>query len=298
MAKTAFDRFLEEEVAKVQGVYYPVRAGLLRRLLIKKTAIGKLHPNPNDEFCFPDIGPNYGIVSRYEHDYMDIIQKRADTVFFDSPVKEPLMVQKTRPDGYMILNGHHRWAAAWLVGMKKMPIEIVDLTQMKDIREMLKKTTSDKRVTLDLDEVVFRPETDPNLEKSPGFPFNRFFKERLRLGIPALFYLFRELGYDVWIYTARYYSYEYLRHYFLYYRVHVTGIVTGTARKTAHGDGSIKDMEKLFENQYNTTIHIDNTMVLRTFRGSQKFEEHPLSGSSASWSKEVMNIFREMEKNE
>ena len=64
--KTEFQLFLESEVNKVKGIYYPVKAGFLRRLLIKKVSCRKLHPNPNDEFCFPEIGPNYGIISDYE----------------------------------------------------------------------------------------------------------------------------------------------------------------------------------------------------------------------------------------
>ena len=36
MAKTEFQTFLEQEVNKVKGVYYPVKAGFLRRLLIKE----------------------------------------------------------------------------------------------------------------------------------------------------------------------------------------------------------------------------------------------------------------------
>jgi len=295
-SKTSFQQYLEEEVDKVKGVYYPVKAGLLRRAFIKKAPLSKLHPNPNDEFCFPDIGPNYEIISRYEQDYRDI-QKSGESIHFArGGVSEPLEVEKTKPDGYMILNGHHRWAAAHRVGLERIAIHIVDLTQISDIRKMLKKTTSDKRVSLDLDEVVFRPEDDPNLEKRLSFPLNRIYKERLRLGIPALFYSLRAKGYDIWIYTSRYYSFEYLSHYFKHYRVEVTGIVTGTARKSPLTSWSVKEMEKLFETRYNSTVHIDNDMVLRTFRGSQEFDEHPLSGSSATWSREVMDIIGEMDK--
>ena len=53
MAKTVFQVFLDQEVNKVKGVYYPVKAGFPRRLLIKRVSCKKLHPNPEDEFCFP-----------------------------------------------------------------------------------------------------------------------------------------------------------------------------------------------------------------------------------------------------
>ena len=32
------------------------------------------------------------------------------------PWEEPLIVEKVHPEGYMLLNGHHRWAAALKTG--------------------------------------------------------------------------------------------------------------------------------------------------------------------------------------
>ena len=295
---TSFRNSLLEEANRVKGVYYPVRAGFLRRVLVKKTACSKLHPNPDDEFCFPEIGPNDGIISGYEQDYRRILDGSASMEFIQSGIKEPLMVEKTRPDGYMILNGHHRWAAAKRVGIKKLRIKIVDLTQLKDIREMLKSSGSDKRVSLDLDEVVFRPAEDSCLEKPLRFPLNRFYRERIRLGIPALFHALNSQGYDIWIYTARYYSFSYLKYYFKHYRVPVTGIVTGTARKGPFSRDTLKEMERLFDAKYRETIHIDQNTILCTSKGSHDFEEYRLNGSSESWSREVMETIDRRRKGE
>ena len=46
-----------------------------------------------------------------------------------APAFEPLPVQKISPDGYLILNGHHRWAAAHLSGMKSIDVEIEDTSK-------------------------------------------------------------------------------------------------------------------------------------------------------------------------
>jgi ParB-like chromosome segregation protein Spo0J len=62
----------------------------------------------------------------------------------------------------MILNGHHRWGGAIQADMKTLPVRIVDLTQKKDIQEMLRNAGSNRRVTLDLDETVFLPAGDPS----------------------------------------------------------------------------------------------------------------------------------------
>lgn len=293
MAKTEFQTFLEQEVNKVKGVYYPVKAGFLRRLMIKALPCSKLHPNPEDEFCFPDIGPNYEIISKYEKEYRNIM---AGMDARDSGAKEPLMIERTKPDGYMILNGHHRWAAARRVGIKKIKVKIVDLTTQKDIRKMLEKAKSDKRVTLDLDEVVFRPASDPYLEDPLRFPLNRAYKERIRRGIIALFHTLNAKGYDIWVYSAQYYSLDYLVFFFRHYHVKVTGIVTGTGKKTAGAAAEKKETEKMLEARYQTTLHIDNNMVLRTSRDSKEFEEYKLSCSEEGWSREVIDIIGKMKQ--
>ena len=293
MAKTEFQTYLEQEVNKVKGVYYPVKAGFLRRLLIKTYPCGKLHPNPEDEFCFPDIGPNYEIISNYEKEYRSLL---AGMDMRNSGAKEPLMIEKTKPDGYMILNGHHRWAAARRAGVRKIKVKIVDLTTQKDIRKMLEKARSDKRVTLDLDEVVFRQAGDPYLEEALRFPLNRMYKERIRRGVIALFHTLNAKGYDIWVYSSQYYSLSYLVYFFRHYHVKVTGIVTGTAKKTAGAAEEKKETEKMMEAHYRTTLHIDNDTVLRTVRDSKEFDEYKLTGSAEGWSREVINIIEKMKQ--
>jgi len=78
-------------------------------MLVRRVKCSKLHPNLEDEFCDPNIGPSHRIISEYEKQYMDGDQRAGDYFHFCS---EPVVVQKMYPDGYMILNGHHRWAAA------------------------------------------------------------------------------------------------------------------------------------------------------------------------------------------
>ena len=67
--KMSFQDYLKREVERVNGVYYPVRASLLRRVLVRHAACRKLHPNPDDEFCDPAIGPSDSIISKYVQEY-------------------------------------------------------------------------------------------------------------------------------------------------------------------------------------------------------------------------------------
>ena len=130
MAITDFSAFLAEEIIKVKGIAYPVKAGFLRRVFIRRAACSKLHPNPNDEFCSPEIGPNYEIMSRYMSEYRRVISGSLDPLFINTAAKrsyeadwygsdgkdregsslgERILVERIHPNEYMILNAHHRW---------------------------------------------------------------------------------------------------------------------------------------------------------------------------------------------
>ena len=46
--KTQLAEYVANDLEKQKGVYIPVRAGLLERLLVKKAPVTKLHPNAED----------------------------------------------------------------------------------------------------------------------------------------------------------------------------------------------------------------------------------------------------------
>jgi hypothetical protein len=97
-SKSLFDEYLAQEVENSKGVRFPVKTGILSRLLIREARCDDLHPNPEDEFCDPNIGPNYEIIGKYA-------EKIVRSGSFGG---DPLIVQKVNPDGYMLLT-MHRW---------------------------------------------------------------------------------------------------------------------------------------------------------------------------------------------
>ena len=195
MLKSEFEAFLADEIAKQKGVYYPVKANMVERLSITTAPPKQLHPNPMDDFCRAEVGPSYLIINEY-------VKKIRDTPDFASSLfDEPILVEKVRPDGYRILNGHHRWAAALNVGVKKVPIDIVNLAHSTDIRKVLERSQHDRRVTFDMDEVILHPKGDVPMEEPLGFPYNIRYKKqkRIRLGVPALFDFLKKTGYDIYV---------------------------------------------------------------------------------------------------
>ena len=292
--QTEFQKYLAQKLKEDEGVLVPVKASALERMFVKKTNTKKLHPNPEDEFCDPTIGPNDGIIS----DYVQKIRNSVNQV--SRPWDEPLIVEKVHPDGYRLLNGHHRWAAALKTGYSPVGISIVNLTQATDIERMVRNSTHDKRVTVDLDELVFCTEGGGlPLEKPLSFPLNRIYREHMRLGIPALLHFLGEQGYDIWVYSARYYSIEYIRSYFKRYSVKVDGIVTGAGRRMSAARNELaKRTEKMITDQYAETLHIDSDLVLRTVRDSRIFEEYPVEAEPEAWCGAVKEIIRRLDRGE
>ncbi len=273
MARTDLEQFILDEVEKEKGVFVPIKAGLLERLLVRKLSCRKMHPNPEDEFCFPDIGPNLEIISRYVAQFKENRDKNLPLM------DEPLIVQKIRPSGYMLLNGHHRWAAALRLGIREVPVSVVNAIFESDIRVMLENSTHTKRATIDLDEVIFRDPKDPDIEKSPGLFNFRLRGKRLRRGTPALISHLKKKGYDVWVYSQKYYSIDDIQRYFKRYSAGVDGVITGA--------GKMK-VENLIADKYKMTLHIDNDLLLVTHPKSQEFQEIEIKCDPHDWSREVI----------
>ena len=288
----SFGKYLEGEIEKYREGFVPLRTDPLRRLLIRHAPCAKLHPNPDDEFCSPEVGPSYRIINEYVERYLTAWRKHEKEY-----CSEPVVVERVQPDGYVILNGHHRWAAAVKLGSRRIPIRIVNLTQEKDIQKMILGSKNTKRVVLDLDEVVFCPDDSVPAEKPLGFPFYLIYREPLRRGIPELFNRLAAEGYDIWVYSRNYYSFDHIRRYFRRHRVHVTGVITGIMRKTKSSHSVRLRVEAMFSRQYSFTVHIDDSAVLRIRRGSRDFEDHRLRGEGP-WAQEVIDAIEGMDAHE
>ena len=282
--KTELAEYLEKEIKKYDGIMVPIKASVSERMFTKKVPIEKLHPNPDDEFCSKTVGPNYSIYNRYVRTF-----QRFGTMD-QSIMDDPITVEKVHPDGYMILNGHHRWAAAMRVGIKMIPVKIVNLTNEVDIEKMLRASNNDKRAALDLDEVVFCSKADDIRERPLPFPVNKMFVERIRLGLPALLHYLGRHGYDVWVYSSGYYSLDYIQNYFKRYSVKVDGVVTGVARKNKRFSATKKRTESKITKKYKETLHIDRDLMVRVFRDEGSFEEHEIKAEPSEWSREVIRL--------
>ncbi len=277
------DKFIIEELKQYSNQAIPLKSGIFTRLFVKRVDINKLHPNPEDEFCMPEVGPSDRIIGEYVKKYTDAAKQG------QTHSEEPITVEKMYPDGYMIMNGHHRWAAAKRMGVKRLPVRIVNLAHEADIENAIKKTDNTKRVTFDLDEVIFAGDSRP-AEKGLAFPFNRIYRERLRAGVPGLFgYLIRN-DYDIWLYSSEFYSIDYIGSYLKKYHVAATGIVTGTEKNNSINSEVRKRIAGRMADKYTETIHIDNNTLIRSSSNSKDFEEYEIGKDAGNWSSDIIEL--------
>lgn len=289
--KTEFEQKIADDIKHQSGALIPVKASLLERLLVRKAPCDKLHPNAEDEFTFDTVGPSYKIIGEYEEKFRTAIRRNME------PFDDPLIVEKLRPSGYLLINGHHRWAAAMRVGIKKVPIQIVNLAQDSDIDKILENSKHDKRVTLDLDEVIFREKGDKWVENVPTLKFMKFDK-KIKYGIPALFYYLSKNGYDIWVYSANYYSIDDIQRFFRHYDAHVDGIITGTIKNNKDYSERAARLQKKIEDKYKVTIHIDNDMLVATGNVGAKFKTFNLDAAPDEWARKAIEIVGEIGKDE
>lgn len=177
---------------------------------------------------------------------------------------------------------------------KSIPVKIINLTHASDIIDTLEKSKRGKRASINLDDVVISAPDSKDFEKPLNFPYNRIFRERIRRGIPALFYALHEEGYDVWIYTSGFASTDYITQLFRHYHIDVDGIINGTTRLKADDNNKMKQAKSLLQEKYPVTLHIDTDSIFRTQSGSKEFEQYEIESKDERWANNVITIVRSL----
>ena len=96
---------IQSDLKKYKDIHIPLKASPIEQYLVKKLYPYHLHVNPEDDFTSDKIGPSRTIINNYVNQ-MQVFPLGKKGSF------EPLIVEKMYPDGYLIINGHHRLAAA------------------------------------------------------------------------------------------------------------------------------------------------------------------------------------------
>ena len=114
------------------------------------------------------------------------------------------------------------------------------------------------RISFDLDEVLFVSTETHKAEPPLIFPLNKIFRERLRMGTPALVHRLQTLGYEVWIYTSSYRSENYLKNLFKSYGIKFDGIVNAERHEREVQRGRKQRLPQKVPPHYQISLHIDD----------------------------------------
>ncbi len=152
------------------------------------------------------------------------------------------------------------------------------------------------RVSFDLDEVLFVSPATHKTEPELRFPFNKLYKERLRLGTPSLIARLQELGFEVWVYTSSYRTEKYIRHLFRHYGVRFDGIINAQ-RHLAEVQGNRKEsLPQKLPSRYRITLHIDDEAVIAAYGKEYGFEVFQLNAQDDEWQEKIIDCVQKLKK--
>ncbi len=114
------------------------------------------------------------------------------------------------------------------------------------------------RVSFDLDDTLFVSSENFKTEAELKFPFNKIYKERLRLGTIELMKWIQEQGIELWIYTTSFRSERYIRGLFRRYGIKLDSVVNGERHAREVQAGKREAMPSKYPSKYRIDLHIDD----------------------------------------
>ena len=152
------------------------------------------------------------------------------------------------------------------------------------------------RVSFDLDEVLFVNPATHKTENALHFPFNKIYKERLRLGTPDLINTLQDMGYEVWVYTSSFRTESYIKNLFRHYGVKFDGIVNGTRHLREVQAGKSQILPQKVPNRYRISLHIDDEAVICSYGREYGFDAYQLDAQDDDWKDKVIAKAEEVKR--
>lgn len=154
------------------------------------------------------------------------------------------------------------------------------------------------RISFDLDEVLFVSPATHLTEPELMFPFNKLYKERLRLGTVDLIHRLQKEGFEVWVYTSSFRTNQYIRHLFGLYHVQFDGIVNAQRHlKEVQGDRK-ETLPQKMPSRYRISLHVDDEAIICTYGKYYGFNVFQLNAQDDDWAEKIMQRVYEIKEQE
>ena len=153
------------------------------------------------------------------------------------------------------------------------------------------------RVSFDLDEVLFVYPQTHKTEPELKFPFNRIYKERLRLGTPDLINTLQSLGYEVWVYTSSFRSEKYIKGLFKGYGVKFDGIVNANRHLKEVQKNNNTILPQKMPSHYRITLHVDDESIICSQGRTFGFHGYQLDAQDDDWKDKIIAYAEKLRDN-
>lgn len=144
------------------------------------------------------------------------------------------------------------------------------------------------RVSFDLDDTLFVDPEKFGTERAPRFPFNKIYRERLRLGTIKLFKYLEEHDIEAWVYTTSFRSERYIRGLFWCYGIKLCEVVNGDRHAREVQRNSREALPSKYPGKYRIDLHIDDDISVKQNGDTYGFRVHIIGAEDERWAEKII----------
>ncbi len=144
-------------------------------------------------------------------------------------------------------------------------------------------------ISFDLDDTLFVSPDNFKTEAELRFPWNKIYKERLRLGTISLMKQLKNEGIHVWIYTTSFRSERYIRRLFRHYGIKLDGVVNGARHAKEVQGNKTEPMPSKYPGKYRIDLHIDDDVSVRQNGRLYGFKVYLVGPQDDDWAKKILD---------
>ncbi|MDE6761170.1 MAG: HAD family hydrolase [Lachnospiraceae bacterium] len=153
-------------------------------------------------------------------------------------------------------------------------------------------------VSFDLDDTLFVSPDKFKTEEELKFPWNKIYKERLRLGTISLMKQLKDEGIHIWIYTTSFRSERYIRGLFRHYGIKWDGVVNGIRHAKEVQGNKMEPMPSKYPGKYRIDLHIDDDVSVLQNGRLYGFKVLLVGPQDDNWTKKILDIVHNIRKSE
>lgn len=132
------------------------------------------------------------------------------------------------------------------------------------------------------------------VEPELKFPHNLRYRERLRLGTPALLNKIRDSGINLWIYTTSFRSEHYIRGLFKHYGVKLDRVINGQTHQNDVQRNFKEILPSKMPSRYRIDLHVDDELSVKQYGDIYGFKMFLLNEENPDWAEQLWAVIEKL----